>query len=360
MHAADVGGTVPFAGHPAMTRPHHYADGHLDLAYIALNGRDLTRPLDADDPGCISLPALRDADVNLVCATIFTEPVDPDTAQTSRDPAVYPAGDADAACAAGRRQLVYYESLADAGEVSIVHCAGDLDGPSPLPRLILLMEGADPICSPDHVAWWADRGLRMVGLTWSMGTRYAGGNSRPGSLTAEGRDLVRAIDRHGLAHDVSHLADEGIEALLDLATGPVAASHSNNRMCFSGDDAPGSGNQRHLLDRHICAIAERGGIVGLNLFARFISDAPSVDARDAIRHVEHIVEITGQRDCVGIGSDMDGGFDADQLPVDVNAPAKFGRLADVLSDAGWSDDAIEGFAWRNWHRFLTRVLNGGS
>jgi hypothetical protein len=37
----------------------NWVDGHLDLGYLAVTGRDLTRHLEDHETGCISLPALR-------------------------------------------------------------------------------------------------------------------------------------------------------------------------------------------------------------------------------------------------------------------------------------------------------------
>ena len=55
-------------------------DAHLDLAYNALRGRDVTRPAaqqatrDTDGTPSVGLPDLRAGGVALVCATIFCEP----------------------------------------------------------------------------------------------------------------------------------------------------------------------------------------------------------------------------------------------------------------------------------------------
>ena len=40
---------------------------------------------------------------------------------------------------------------------------------------------------------------------------------------------MKAFDAVGIIHDISHLADESFWQLMDLATGPVMASHSNAR-----------------------------------------------------------------------------------------------------------------------------------
>ena len=48
-------------------------------------------------------------------------------------------------------------------------------------------------------------------------------------LSAIGRDIIDEMCALGMAIDVSHLSDKGIEQVLARATRPVFASHSNAR-----------------------------------------------------------------------------------------------------------------------------------
>ncbi|MHC5022536.1 MAG: dipeptidase [Planctomycetota bacterium] len=324
-----------------------WIDGHLDLAYLAVCGRDVRAPCPDPHVGCISLPALREAGVGTIFGTIFTEPDarGPDAPFTYRD-----RDDLDGAEAAGRRQLDVYESLAADGQITLVRNAADLDGNGPRPRVVLLMEGADPIRDPAHARWWHERGLRMVGLTWSAGTRYAGGNARPGPLTARGRDLVSALDDLGIVHDASHLADAALDGLLEHARGRVVATHSNCRALLDNE------NQRHLRDEQIRAIADRDGVVGLNLYGAFLARGRRATIADCVRHVEHVATIFGHRRSVALGSDMDGGFGPEDLPAELDRPATLGALADALRAAGWSEGEVAGFAGGNWRRLLDEVL----
>ncbi|HRP61912.1 MAG TPA: membrane dipeptidase [Phycisphaerales bacterium] len=321
----------------------HWIDGHLDLAYLGVCGRDLRRPCPDPAVGCLSLPALREANVQIAFATIFTEP-------GAEGPGAYPSSDdLDAAEAAGLRQLAHYERLEAEGELSIVRTREDLEGDTPLPRIVLLMEGADPVRSPEKLAWWHERGLRLIGLTWAMGTRYAGGNSKGGPLTPLGREMIAAMDELGMVHDVSHLGDEAFDELLDVAKGPVVATHSNCRALVNDV-------QRHLLDDQIARLTARNGIIGLNLFTRFIVPEGRATVREAIDHVERIADIAGRRDCVALGSDMDGGFTPMELPQVLMHPSRLRLLADELRARGWNDRDIAGFAHDNWERLLRQHL----
>ncbi len=211
------------------------------------------------------------------------------------------------------------------------------------------MEGADPIRDPGQVGRWFADGLRLVGMTWAAGTRYAGGNQRLGPLTPLGAELVRALDEYGIIHDASHLSDEALAGLLEIARGPIVATHSNCRTLVGL-------SQRHLRDDQVRAIAERGGVIGLNLFSRFLVREGRATIDDCVAHVQHLGDLMGHRRGVALGTDMDGGFGPGELPLDLDHPRKLEALADALRTAGWSDQDVEGFAYGNWRRFLDQSL----
>jgi membrane dipeptidase len=328
-----------------------WIDAHLDLAYLHLAGP----VIDAEAPDAaargVSLPALSRGDVRIALGTIFTE-VGPEAAGTPwgyRDP-----DDREAAHAAGVRQLEVYEALEREGKLRIIRNVNDLDAcaVAPLgsaPGVVILMEGADPIRTPDEVAWWHARGVRVVGLTWARGSRYAGGNASHGPLTAEGRDCVRALDACGILHDASHLSDAAFEGLCAATDRRIVASHSNMR-------AHAPNIERHLTDGQVAEIARRDGMVGLNLYGKFLADGRSATLADAVRHVEHAAGIAG-RGRTGLGSDFDGGFLPADCPPGCGRPEELPALAAALAAAGFSSDDVRGFAHANWLRTLRAALS---
>jgi membrane dipeptidase len=154
-------------------------------------------------------------------------------------------------------------------------------------------------------------------------------------------------------HDASHLNDRSLDELFGATDRMVVATHSNSR------EVMGDGRERHLTDGAIREIARRGGVIGLNLCSSFLHPScwgggrASID--DAVRHVEHVCEVAGDRAHVGLGSDMDGGFAADRLPEGIDAPADLARIAEALRGRGWSDGEIAGFARGNWARVFPGV-----
>lgn len=344
-------------------------DAHLDLAYNALRGRDVLHPAleqTADEEGIptVGIPDLRAGNVGLVCATVFCEP-SIDGKPGYRTP--------DEARAAGLAQLAWYRRLEEAGVFRFLRSGEDArriedrgskieDGdtqPSqsstfrPLSS-ILLLEGADPLRTPAEVAEWFDAGLRIVGLAWKR-TRYAGGTGAPGPLTPEGVQLVRELDRFGVVHDASHLAEESFWQLLDLSPGAVMASHSNCRAIVPTD--------RQLSDEMIRALVRRGGVIGINFFDKFLVPPAEYKTRratlaDVVRHVRHLCDLAGDARHVGIGTDMDGGLGREQIPREITTSADLPRVAEALAGAGFSDADVQNVMAGNWLRFFREHLAG--
>ncbi len=337
-------------------------DAHLDLAYNAVRrGRDLRRLAkeqatirhDAayEEIATVGLPDLRAGNVGLVCATIFCEP------KSANAPDGYT--DSEGAREQAFAQVNWYREQCDAGLMRMVRSAGDLpssetcDASALLP-FILLLEGADAIRSPADVAEWFDAGVRIVGLSWKR-TRYAGGTGEPGPLTSEGVELVHELDRFGIIHDASHLAEESFWHLTELSRGPIIASHSNSRSIVGEGD-------RHLTDDMIRAIVARGGVIGINFFDRFLlPNTGSVPSRratlhDVFNHVKHIANLTGSANHVGLGTDMDGGLGQLQIPREILTAGDLPKVGEALSEFGLPPMSVKDVMGRNWLRYFREHL----
>lgn len=350
---------------------HPWFDAHLDLACIALEGRDFAAEDPAKSggpnaPGAITFPSLARGHVRACLATIFIEP-DGTTPTTS-----YVSGDAESAHAAGARQIDLYHRWASEGRLDffaprshrlqrawesreITPPSAHRDAVKPPLSVGILVEGADPIRAPDELTWWVERGVVQVGLAWARQTRYAGGNTCTTGLTDLGRAMVREIDRLGVTHDASHLSDASLRELFELTDKPVVASHSNCRAILDDGSMELGPRQRHLTDEAIKEIGRRGGMVGSVLFSPFIIRGGKRDRRASLdewgRHIDRLCELMGTRTQVGLGSDADGGFSAETLPQGLNQPSQYAILGDTLAARGWNQAEIQGFAWGNWARF---------
>jgi membrane dipeptidase len=326
-------------------------DAHLDLSHNALLGQDVLKPARERVPTgrtipTVGLPELLAGDVKLVCATIFTAP-------SINDGAGY--HNADEAFAQGQEHLKWYLQQQAAGNFRFIKWRQEMEIFSPLgmpQNAILLMEGADPLRTPADLPQWYDAGLRIVGLAWKQ-TRFAGGTGDPGPLTAAGVELLKALEKNGIIHDASHLAEESFWQLMHLTRGPVMASHSNCRSIVPTD--------RQLSDKMIKAIVARDGVIGINFYDKFLLPPDQYSTRratlnDVVSHMKHMCELAGDVRHVAIGTDMDGGLGRNEIPIEIETSADLPRLAESLSTSGFSDSEIAGIMGGNWIEFFKRSL----
>ena len=143
-----------------------------------------------------------------------------------------------------------------------------------------------------------ESGVRLGMLTWNEENALAAGaGGDPGKkLTAPGRAVVRRMRELHMLVDVSHLNDAGFWDVMDLAGGPVIASHSN---CRALCDV-----RRNLTDGQLRAIRDTGGVVGLNVYHGFVhAEAEKQTAEMLARPAAHMAEGMGVEH-VGCGFDF--------------------------------------------------------
>lgn len=332
-------------------------DAHLDLAFLAELGRDMTQPLDSAvgpmPPAAVTLPELAEGGVRACLGTIFLEATDSPT--PGEEAACYPPGDANEAYFKGVNQLNRYHLWRKMG---LIEFFGDKPDPESSPgkiRLGILMEGADPIIEPHHLSFWAGRGVVAISLSWAVESRYAGGNSTSVGLSDLGRQLLDEMARLNIVLDLSHLSERATYDALDRTDVRICATHSNCRSLLGEKNNPGW--QRHLDDDTIRAIAGRGGVIGLNLFKPFVQWPLAEVARPAIAkavdHIDHVCQLVGSARHSGIGSDIDGGFGANSWPEGIDRASQLSRVLDELSSRGYSDEDIRAIAHDNWAGFFS-------
>jgi membrane dipeptidase len=346
-------------------------DAHEDVAWNALAlGRDVRRSArenrrledGTDIPQryglcMVGLPEWLSGGVATVFGTIFVSPA----RRGSPEPHSYTT--AEEAHALGQAQLDYYDRLADeCDRVALIGQRADLDrvlasweGEAPQVGIVPLMEGADPIREPAEAEAWFERGVRLVGLSWAMGSRYAGGNAVPGRLTDAGRELLAVMADLGLVLDVSHLAEESFFEAVDRFEGRIVASHANPRARVPGP--------RQLSDEMIRRLVERDAVVGLVLYNGFLrpewarGDAKdAVTVADVVAAVDHVCQVVGDAAHVGLGSDFDGEFGAESAPAGMNTVADLACIGPALGERGYSEGDIAAVLGGNWLRVLRAAL----
>ncbi len=228
-------------------------------------------------------------------------------------------------------------------------------------------------------------GVRYMTLTWANSLDWADSSgvidpNNPDDpkvphtkegLTEFGDNVVREMNRLGMMVDISHVADKTFYRAVAVSRAPVIASHSAARaLC----DAP-----RNMTDDMLRAVAKNGGVVQVNFFSGFISQAyrntmlaqkPEVekaiqdlkdkakaDGREVlygdidkiersyadkiprpplsalIDQIDHVARVAGI-DHVGLGSDFDG-VDG-QLPQGIDSAADLPKITAALVARGYS------------------------
>ncbi|MCD8372503.1 MAG: dipeptidase [Clostridia bacterium] len=150
-------------------------------------------------------------------------------------------------------------------------------------------------------------GVKMASLVWNTQNAFACPNMifkngvpdfalrEKRGLTSKGKEAVEIMNSCGIYADVSHLSDGGVKDVLEISSYPVIASHSN-----AYEVCPVC---RNLTDGQIKAIADSGGLAGVNFCRDFLGFDDIFEG--VLAHIKHIVNVGGE-DCVAFGSDFDG------------------------------------------------------
>lgn len=239
-----------------------------------------------------------------------------------------------------------------------------------------------------------ERGVRYMTLTWNNSTDWADSakqevlhGTRHGGLTDFGECVVRRMNELGMIVDLSHAAESTFWHVLRVSKRPVMASHSNAWAL--------SPHYRNLKDEQIRALAERGGLIGINFYSSFLSagfadawqnaeqtrkgdlealerehpyDYPRraslerqvmrsemghipVPATCIVDHIEHIAALVGS-DHIALGSDFDGTI---ALPDDVPDVSHLPRITQLLDERGFAAADIRKILGENVLRFFEMV-----
>jgi membrane dipeptidase len=349
-------------------------DAHLDLSLNALEyNRDLRLPL-ADlrkvedglsdlqgrSQGMVCFPEMRKAGIGLCVATQIggcMQPPGPVASWAS------PAQ----AWAMTQGQLTWYRAMEEVGELSMIRTTGALnqhledwaaDAKNTPIGYVLSLEGSDSIRTLADLETAYGYGLRALGPAHYGNGRYALGHDQLGPLSHKGKALIQEMDRLGLILDVTHLCEETFWDALACFSGPVWASHHNCRALVN--------DPRQLSDDQIRAVAERGGIIGLAMDTWMIvpgwekrvttPEASGVCLNDALKHLDHICQLLGNADHVGIGTDLDGGFGAEQSPKDLHSIADIAKIPRLLRERGFSELDVGKVAHGNFIDLLRKAL----
>jgi len=350
-------------------------DAHLDLSMNALEwNRDLTRPVseinarekgmtDKPDRGnaTVSLPELRKGNIGLVVATQIGRYV----ALENPLPGWHSP---EQAWAQTQGQLAWYQAMVEKGEMSQIRNLEQLESHLALWEngaensskpvgFILSLEGADSIVNLDYLEKAYESGLRALGPAHYGPGRYAFGTDSSAPLSEQGKALVRKMDELGIILDATHLCDLAFWDSMEIYQGPVWASHNNVRALVD--------HNRQFSDEMIKALTDRGAVIGGAFDAWMLSPGwvrgkstpkeRNVTIDTVLDHMDHICQVAGNANHIGIGSDLDGAFGTEQSPADLETIADLQKIPDLLRKRGYSDKDINKVMGENWLNFLKRA-----
>ena len=361
-------------------------DGHLDLAGIALDcDRDLTgevlsiRELEAAGvhhefgTATLSLPAMKRGGVGLCLSTVLQRckpfmSFARDCTRTDADRRT-----PEAAHAVAHGQLAYYRLLESRKLITIITTRAQLSAhidqrnassdTAPL-GLIVTMEGADPITTPDELHHWHAVGLRTLMLAHFGLSRYCHGTPTrdphnthdiPGPLTDLGRALLQEMTTLAMPLDLSHTSDPSFDEAVERFDGRVYTSHT---ACRALVDIP-----RNHTDAQLQTLIARDGVIGLPLYNPFINtiapdddNPPTTTLDHFIHHIDHICQLAGSARHVAIGSDFDGGFGANDIPAELDTAEDWPKVTQALQARGYSAEDTAAICHGNWIRFFSETL----
>lgn len=289
-----------------------------------------------------------------------------------------------------RMFLAYPDQIAlaySADEAEEIHASGRI-------AAMMGMENAAALGdSVEEVSMWAERGIRYVSLTHFGHNQFSGSsNPRPEyndapedpGLTDLGRELIAALNDHGIMVDISHVGRVSSMEAIELSRAPILASHSTAAGLYE--------NARGLTDEQMRAVADTGGVIQLTAFRSYIApvdeglttaigalrerlglltgadfsaassatldeyvrernrlrdEFPDVTLDQFLAHLDHAVEVAGI-DHVGLSGDFDGGGGVDGW----DSAAESFNVTKALLERGYSEEDLA----KIWGGNLLRVM----
>lgn len=341
-------------------------DAHLDLSMNAMEwNRDLRLPIaelnsreqgmnDKPDRGnaTVSFGELKRGNIGLVVATQIARYVE----KGSSLPGWYSP---EQAWAQTQGQLAWYRAMEKDGHMRMIKTKTDLEehiilwndetnkSNKPI-GFLLSLEGADSLIDLSYLEYAYEQGLRAVGPAHYGPGRYANGTDSNGRLNAKGIALLREMERLNVILDATHLNDDAFWDAMDRFNGPIWASHNNCRALVD--------HNRQFSDDMIKILISKKAVIGVALDAwmmvprwvRGVSDPKTMNCSLEVmaNHIDHICQLAGNTNHVGVGSDLDGAFGKEQCPYDLKTIADMQLVFDILSQRGYSEDALDKIADR--------------
>ena len=212
--------------------------------------------------------------------------------------------------------------------------------------LLAIEEGGAIDGSLEALRCLYELGVRAMTLTWSNRNDIADGINEEATgsgLTLFGKQVVAEMNRLGMLVDVSHISTAGFWSVIETSTKPIIATHSNAKSLCA--------HPRNLNDEQIKALAQNGGLAGITFAGQFLEE----DWRNACIesvHIDYMLNLIGNDDHIGFGSDFDG---ISHPPYNIQGVQDYKPLIEYLSKY-YSDETINKITHQNVINLLQKVL----
>jgi len=189
-------------------------------------------------------------------------------------------------------------------------------------------------------------GVRLMSLTWNYENCIAFPNTSDAvahntlGLKPFGFEAIEKMNDLGIIIDTSHLSERGFWEVIEKSRKPFVSSHACARHLCD--------HSRNLTDDQLRALADKGGMVGLNFAGGFLvkDNWATTSIESVVDHMIHIKKVAGA-DVLGWGSDFDGigaklewsGAEGMQMLVDALRP-------------WFSEDELDKICYKNFLRVL--------
>lgn len=275
-------------------------------------------------------------------------------------------------------------ALDPSGSWLLVQQAGDIALAKQQGKLGLIMgwQNAKPLGDQvDRVKLFHTLGIRVIQLTYNEANLIGDGclEKRNAGLSMLGVDMVKEMNRVGIAIDLSHCAPQTCLDAARHSSKPVLLTHANANAVIQ--------RPRNKSDDVIRAVADTGGVIGCSIHAYLLwrgqagqrptledfvanikhignlvgyehvgvgTDYPSVDTYEAVRHVM----VMSRTKYAASGGDFSSAFGdvmEARYPEEIPTPAQFPRITQALEEGGLTAAQIEGVLGGNFQRVFGEI-----
>lgn len=191
-------------------------------------------------------------------------------------------------------------------------------------------------------------GVRFLTLAWGAKTIIGGSFDTDFPLTDFGKRVVGRCFDLGIIPDISHSSEYVADEVAQLSKErvlPFVATHSNAYTAYS--------HRRNLRDRHIEAIKACGGVIGISLCPKHLTDTDKniCTASDVLRHIDYYMS-RGCENTLALGCDLDG----TDLPSSFENISDIYKIAESMAINNYPDNLIEKVFFQNANNFIKNNL----